>query len=69
MTEREQLRELREKNEVLDRSLNRTFQRMCCKERECFELRAANVNLRVERDAADALLGAATDEALKARRT
>jgi hypothetical protein len=69
MTEREQLRELREKNEILDRGLNRTFQRMCCKERECLELRAANANLRVERDAADALLGAAMDEALKARRT
>jgi hypothetical protein len=32
------------------------------------ELRETNANLRVERDAADELLGAAMDEALRARK-
>jgi hypothetical protein len=32
------------------------------------ELREANANLRVERDAVDVLLGAAMDEALRARK-
>jgi len=36
--------------------------------KENAELNDANANLRVERDAADDLLGAAMDEALKARR-
>ena len=67
MTEREQLHGLREMNGALDRANTRLFQMLCRKERECVELRAANANLRVERDAADALLGAAMDETLSRR--
>ncbi len=62
MTEHEQIRWLREEKGCLGRALNRTFERLCRKERECLELREANANLRVERDAADTLLGAAMDE-------
>jgi hypothetical protein len=67
MTEREEIRDLRERNDRLDSGLTHTFQKLCCKERECLELREANANLRVERDATDELLGAAMDEALQAR--
>lgn len=64
MSEGERLRELRELNRLLDRGLTRTFQRLCRKERECLELREANANLQVERDAADVLLGEAMDRLL-----
>jgi len=67
MSEYEQLRGLRELNRVLDRANTRLFQMLCRKERECLELKKAKANLRVERDAADTLLGAAIDEAIRAR--
>lgn len=50
-------RELQQQNAHLLRKLANA-------ERELRELEAVNANLRVERDAADALLGVAMDEAL-----
>jgi hypothetical protein len=38
---------------------------LCRAERECAELRDANANLQVERDAADVLLGEAMDRLLE----
>ena len=61
MTERKQLltvcrrnRDLADENAQLRRDLRRAIQ-------ECRELDAANADLRVERDAADVLLGEAMD--------
>lgn len=61
MTERERIRRLDQENAHL-------FDRLRCKERECLELIEANVNLRIERDATDVLLGEAMDAALEGRR-
>ena len=60
MTERDQLLLLYRYNRTLAAE-NQTLRR----ERD--ELSAANANLRVERDTADELLGAAMDQALKVR--
>lgn len=61
MTERDQLLLLSRYN----RALAADNQRL---RRERDELRAANANLRVERDSADELLGVAMDRALTAKR-
>jgi hypothetical protein len=61
MTDEETVRELREAIDRLNRGIYRTFERLCSKERECVQLKEANANLLVERDAADVLLGEAMD--------
>lgn len=74
MTKREQRKLITERDRF--RSLFRAEQRRRRQfqaanadlRKENAELRDANANLRVERDAADALLGAAIGEALNARR-
>ncbi|HEX5852520.1 MAG TPA: hypothetical protein VFY36_05455 [Solirubrobacteraceae bacterium] len=67
MSENERIRELREKIDALDRGIYRTFERLCRKERECVALKEANADLLAQQDGADVLLGAAIDEALRAR--
>lgn len=64
----QQLREVCEWNKKLARenAVLRVRTRNC--ELEVRELQTANANLRVEREAVETVLGAAVDEALKARR-
>lgn len=66
--EREQIRRVCRWNRELARENARLREKLGRRRQECRELSDANANLRVERDANDALLGAAMDEALKARR-
>ena len=68
MTEHEQIRRVCHWNSTLARENARLRDELLRKHQECCDLSDANANLRVERDATDALLGAAMDEALKARR-
>lgn len=68
MTEREQLQHLTRWNRELVRENSRLQEELRCVEQESGELRIANANLWVERDAADVLLGAAMDEALRVRK-
>jgi len=55
-------RALHEEKGCLYRGLERTFERLCRKERECLGLREANADLRGKLGAAYALLGEAIDE-------
>jgi len=68
MTEREQIRRVCRWNSTLARENARLRDELRRKHQECCELSDTNANLRVEQDATDVLLGAAMDEALKARR-
>lgn len=65
MTEREQLQRVCEWNRQLVRENTRLREELGRVEQERDELSDANVNLRVEREAADALLGAAMDGVLE----
>lgn len=64
MTERQQLRRVCGWNRQLAGENSRLHEELCRGEQECDELRVANANLRVERDAADVLLGEAMDRFL-----
>ena len=67
MSERDQLREVCRWNRQLDgenRRLREEVQRL---RYEVRELEATNADLRIEAEAADALLGAAMDEAARSR--
>jgi len=65
MTEREQLQRVCEWNRQLVRKNTRLRETLGRIEQERDELRDANSNLRVEREAADVLLGAAMDGLLQ----
>ncbi len=67
MTEREQFHRVCQWNRELIRENSRLREDLGRVAQEGDGLRAANAELRVERDAADLLLGAAMDEALQAR--
>jgi hypothetical protein len=67
MTDRDQLLMLCRYNRALAAENQGLRRELLGAKRELDELGAANANLRVERDAADELLGAAMDQALKAR--
>jgi hypothetical protein len=64
MTEFEQLRRVCQWNHDLARENARLRLGLCRKNQACRELERANADLRVERDASDALLGSAMDEVL-----
>lgn len=64
MTDREQLGNVCRWNRELVRENARLHGDLSCLRRERDEALAANANLRVERDAADVLVGAAMDAAL-----
>lgn len=64
----QQLRQVCRWNQDLARKNALLHIELRSKDQECQELSTANANLRVERDSIDATLGAAMDEALKARR-
>lgn len=64
MTEFEQLRRVCRWNRDLASENARLRLGLCRKDQVCRELERANADLRVERDAADALLGSAMDEVL-----
>ncbi len=68
MTDREQLQNVCRWNRELVRENSRLREGLSCVNRDRDELSDANANLRVELSAADALLGTAIDEALRARR-
>lgn len=68
MTEREQFHRVCQWNRELIRENTRLREKLGRIEQERDELSDTNVNLRVERDATDELLGIAMDEALKAKR-
>ena len=65
MTEREQLQRVCEWNRQLVRKNTRLRETLGRIEQERYELRDANANLRVEREAADVFLGAAMDRLLE----
>jgi hypothetical protein len=67
MTDREQLQNVCRWNRELVRENSRLHEELSCVNRDRDELSDANANLRVELRAADGLLGAAMDEALRAR--
>jgi hypothetical protein len=64
MTEREQILRFGRQNRDLTRENGRLRDELRRMDQECRELVDANANLRVERDAADVLLGEAMDELL-----
>jgi hypothetical protein len=66
MTERQQLRQVCGWNRQLAGENRSLRAELCRAKTEVEKLNIANANLWVERDAADALLGAAMDEALRA---
>jgi hypothetical protein len=65
MSEREQFQRLARR---LSGEKVRLQRELCRAERECRQLRCANANLLVERDAADVLLGEAMDRLLEESR-
>jgi hypothetical protein len=65
MTEREQHHQLARWNRELVRETSRLQEELRRAELESAELRVANANVRVERDAADVLLGEAMDRFLR----
>ncbi len=67
MSERQQLLFLCRRNRTLASENARLRVGLIRTTQECRELDTANANLRVERDTADALLGAAMDETLSRR--
>jgi hypothetical protein len=64
MTERDQLQRVCRWNQQLSRENRRLQQQLRQARQELAEPETANANLRIERDAAEVFLGAATDEAL-----
>jgi hypothetical protein len=68
MTEREQMQRVCQWNRELVGENSRLHEEMVHLRKGWDELHDANENLRVERDAADVLLGAAMDEVLRARK-
>jgi hypothetical protein len=66
MTEREQIQNVCRWNRELVRENSRLREKLDRSEHAGDELRCANANLQLERDATDALLGEAMDEALGA---
>jgi uncharacterized membrane protein len=68
MTGRDQLQQVCRWNRQLSRENRRLRQQLEQARQELAELEAANVELRVEAEATDALLGAAIDTAIKAGR-
>ena len=68
MTEHEQLQRVCQWNRELVRANSHLKEELRHVVHESSALREANANLRVERDATDELLGAAMDEALRAKR-
>jgi hypothetical protein len=69
MIEREQIRHLCEFNRRLSRDNSLLRIRLRNAEQKLRELERENANLATERDAVNAALGAAMDEALKARKS
>jgi hypothetical protein len=67
MTEREQLQNVCQWNRELARENTRLREKLDQAEHSDGELRSTNASLQAELSAADALLGAAIDEALQAR--
>jgi hypothetical protein len=68
MTEREQMQNVCRWNRELMRENSRLRQALGRSEDAGEELRCVNVNLQLERDATDALLGEAMDAALEGKR-